>query len=357
MAKGNIVKNSIITALFTVFLMLVFSIVGVLNKTDRSLFQNRNSNIDSNKNIKIGFSLGTLKEERWIKDRDILMAKAGELGADIIVQNANNDDQDQLKQVRYLLEQDVDVLIIVPNDLNKAANAVELAKRQGIPVISYDRLVMNSNVDLYITFDNVKVGELMAKGITKNMTEGDLLIINGAKTDNNTKMIKQGYDTILNPLVAEGKVNIIAEDWAADWLKEHAFMVVDDLLQGNIRIDAVIAGNDSLAEGVIEALSEHRMTGKVAVTGQDADLAACQRVVEGTQLMTIYKPIEKLAEAAVEMSISLVRGEPLNVEEYINDGTYDVKYYVLDPIAVDKGNINDTIIRDGFHLKDEVYRN
>lgn len=357
MAKGNIVKNSIIAALFTVFLVLVFSIVSVLSKPDRSLFQSRNSNNDSNKNIKIGFSLGTLKEERWIKDRDILMAKAGELGADIIVQNANNDDQDQLKQVRYLLQQDIDVLIIVPNDLNKAANAVELAKRQGIPVISYDRLVMNSNVDLYITFDNVKVGELMAKGIIENMPAGNLLIINGAKTDNNTKMIKQGYDKVLNPLVAEGNINIIAEEWAADWLKEHAFMVVDDLLQGNTRIDAVIAGNDSLAEGVIEALSEHRMTEKVTVIGQDADLTACQRIVEGTQLMTIYKPIEKLAETAVEMSISLVRRKPLNIEEYIYDGTHDVKYYVLDPIAVDKENIDDTIIRDGFHLKDEVYRN
>lgn len=357
MAKGSIVKNTIIAVLFTVLLVLVFSIVSVLNKTDRSLFQNSNTNMDSSDKIKIGFSLGTLKEERWIKDRDILMAKARELGADIIVQNANNDDQDQLEQVGYLLKQGIDVLIIVPNDLNKAANAVELAKRQGIPVISYDRLVMNSDVDLYITFDNVKVGELMAKRITENMKAGNLLIINGAKTDNNTKMIKQGYDKVLNPLVEEGKINIIAEEWAADWLKEHAFKVVDDLLQDRVRIDAVIAGNDSLAEGVVEALSEHRMTGKVLITGQDADLTACQRIVEGTQLMTIYKPIEKLAEAAVEMSIRLVRGETLNVEEYINDGTYDVKYYVLDPIAVDKENIDETIIRDGFHLRDEVYRN
>lgn len=357
LAKGSIVKNTIIAVLFTVLLVLVFSIVSVLNKTDRSLFQNSNTNMDSSDKIKIGFSLGTLKEERWIKDRDILMAKARELGADIIVQNANNDDQDQLEQVGYLLKQGIDVLIIVPNDLNKAANAVELAKRQGIPVISYDRLVMNSDVDLYITFDNVKVGELMAKRITENMKAGNLLIINGAKTDNNTKMIKQGYDKVLNPLVEEGKINIIAEEWAADWLKEHAFKVVDDLLQDRVRIDAVIAGNDSLAEGVVEALSEHRMTGKVLITGQDADLTACQRIVEGTQLMTIYKPIEKLAEAAVEMSIRLVRGETLNVEEYINDGTYDVKYYVLDPIAVDKENIDETIIRDGFHLRDEVYRN
>ena len=162
MSKENKLKNSIIALLFTVFLMLILSIASILNRTDRGFFQS-DKNIEEREKIKIGFSLGTLKEERWIKDRDILIAKARELGADIIVQNANNDDQDQMKQVRYLLEQNIDVLIIVPNDLNKAAHAVELAKRQGIPVISYDRLVLNSNVDLYVTFDNVKVGELMAK--------------------------------------------------------------------------------------------------------------------------------------------------------------------------------------------------
>ena len=111
--------------------------------------------------IKIGFSLGTLKEERWIRDRDILMAKAKEMGAELIVQNANNDDKDQLKQVKYLLEQKIDVLILVPNDNIKSAKAVELAKEQGVPVISYDRLVLNADIDLYVSFDNFKVGELM----------------------------------------------------------------------------------------------------------------------------------------------------------------------------------------------------
>ncbi|MDF2892480.1 MAG: monosaccharide-transporting ATPase [Clostridia bacterium] len=357
MVKNRILKNTIITMLFIVLFALVFSIIRIINTQDIYAYKNEQAVLEGNKKVKIGFSLGTLKEERWIKDRDILMAKARELGADIIVQNANNDDQDQLKQVKYLLEQGIDVLIIVPNDLNKAATAVEMAKKQGVPVISYDRLVMNSNVDLYITFDNVKVGELMAKRITKTMKTGNLLIINGAKTDNNTKMIKQGYDKILEPLVEDGKIDIISEEWAADWLKEYAFKVVDETLQRKTKINAVIAGNDSLAEGVIEALSEHRMTGDVIVIGQDADLTACQRIVEGTQQMTIYKPIEKLAEATVKMAIRLVNKEPLNVNEYIHDGRYDVLYYVLDPIAVDKENIDETIIRDGFHIKDEVYRN
>ena len=356
MFKNRHLKNFVIAILFVVFFGLVFSIVSILKESGMEAFEDGKRGNDNENQIKIGFSLGTLKEERWIKDRDIMMARARELGADIIVQNANNDDQDQLKQVRYLLDQGIDVLIIVPNDLNKAATAVEMAKKQGVPVISYDRLVLNSNVDLYITFDNMKVGELMAERIAKTMDTGNVLIINGAQNDNNTAMIKQGYDKILQPLVESGKINIIGEEWAANWLKEYAFKVVDEALQKKLKINAVIAGNDSLAEGAIEALSEHRLTDEVRVIGQDADLTACQRIVEGTQLMTIYKPIEKLAEATVEMAIRLVRNEPLNIDDYISDGKYNVRYYVLEPIAVDKNNIDDTIIRDGFHLKNEVYR-
>lgn len=308
-------------------------------------------------NIKIGFSLGTLKEERWIKDRDILMAKVKELGADILVQNANNNDNDQLKQVRYLLDQGIDILIIVPNDLRKASYAVELAKRKGVKVISYDRLVLNSDIDMYISFDNVKVGKFMAEYALKKSPRGNYVIINGPISDNNTNMIKEGYDKILEPKVKKGDIEIICEERAPNWMKEYAFKVTDELIQAGNKIDVIIAGNDGLADGVIEALSEHRLAGKTIVVGQDADLTACQRVVEGTQLMTVYKPIEKLAEATAKVAISLARGENLNIQNTIYNGKYYVPYYVLEPIVVDKKNIDNTVIKDGFHMKDDVYRN
>ena len=354
--KNNRLKVAVVTLLTLVLCVLVFNVIRDLGKPTFRGIDNDKQDTGEKRKIKIGFSLGTLKEERWIKDRDILMAKARELGAEIIVQNANNDDQDQLKQVKYLLEQGIDVLIIVPNDYYKSADAVDLAKRQGIPVISYDRLVLNANVDLYITFDNVKVGKLMASSLLEKMKLGNLLIINGAKNDNNTSMIKEGYDKVLKPYVAGGEINIVGEEWAPNWLKEYAFSVVDAALQKDTKIDAIIAGNDSLAEGAIEALSEHRLTEKIIVIGQDADLGACQRIVEGTQFMTIYKPIEKLAESTVEKAIKLVERKPLDIAETIFNGKYNIPYYVLEPIAVKRSNIDSTIIRDGFHLKDDVYR-
>lgn len=305
----------------------------------------------------IGFSLGTLKEERWLKDRDILIAKIKEMGAEIIVQNANNDDQDQLKQVKYLLEQNIDVLIIVPNDLEKAASAVEMAQRQGVKVISYDRLVLKSNADLYISFDNEKVGEFMAEYVMEKINnKGNILIVNGANRDHNTKMIKQGYDKVLSDKIKDGSIGIIAEEWADNWMKEYAFEETVKAIQAGKKIDGVIAGNDSLAEGAIEALSEHRLAGKVFVVGQDADLSACQRIVEGTQLMTVYKPIEKLAGETARLAVMLAKGENLKVKNTIYDGRFDIPYYELEPIPVDMNNIDSTIIKDGFHMKEEIYR-
>jgi D-xylose transport system substrate-binding protein len=343
--------------LIFVLMLLFYFVMKRLDIIDIESYFNQKTLVQNDEKLVIGFSLGTLKEERWLKDRDILIAKVKEMGADIIVQNANNDDQDQLKQVKYLLEQNIDVLIIVPNDLEKALNAVELAKRQGVKVISYDRLVLKSNADLYISFDNEKVGELMAKYVVEKVHEGNVLIVNGAKRDHNTKMIKQGYDRVLGDKVKDESINIIAEEWADNWMKEYAFEETVRLIQGGKRVDGIIAGNDSLAEGAIEALSEHRMAGKVFVVGQDADLSACQRIVEGTQLMTVYKPIEKLAGEAARLAVMLAKGESLKIEKTIYDGKYDIPYYELEPIPVDKGNMDSTIIKDGFHMKEEVYRN
>ncbi|SMB99484.1 xylose-binding protein [Thermanaeromonas toyohensis ToBE] len=349
--KLNFISGRLYQDFFFLFLILLF--ITLLASCTQ---QGSPAPLEEKAKIRIGISLGTLKEERWLRDRDILMAKLKELGAEVFVQNANNDDEDQLKQVKYLLDQQIQVLILVPNDLKKAATAVQMAKRQGVKVISYDRLVTESNVDLYISFDNIKVGRFMAQYLVNRVPRGNYLIVNGATTDHNTKMIKEGYDSILKDRVASGNIKILAEEWAPNWMVEYAFKVTDDILQSGKRIDAVIAGNDSLAGGVIKALAERRMAGSTLVTGQDADLAACQRIVEGTQAMTVYKPIAKLAEKTAGMALKLARGETLDTKDTIYDGKYFVPSYVIEPISVDKNNIDETVIKDGFHSSQDVYR-
>lgn len=301
--------------------------------------------------FRVGISLGTLKEERWIKDRDILMSRIKDLGGDAIVMNANNDDDDQIKQVKYLVSQDIDVLILVPNDLKKASQAVAYAKSKGVKVISYDRLVVDSDVDYYISFDNEKVGEEMGRYIKSKLSTGDVLVINGAKSDHNTQIIKDGYSKTLK---TDG-IKLLGEYWAEDWLTEYAYDTTEKLLADGKAFKAILAGNDALAGAAIRALSEYKLAGKIIVVGQDADLSACQRIVDGTQSMTIYKPIHQLAEVTAKVAYNLAVNHSAETTNQLRNGRYVVPYIYISPIVVDATNMDQTIIKDGFHLKDEVY--
>lgn len=353
--KPNL-RKSLIIVLLLILLSLFVMIAYQTNIYLKSEKDTKSTVLPSEKLIKIGLTLGTLKEDRWIKDSELLQAKAAEYNVELIILNANNDDKDQIDQVKYLINQDIDVLMIVPTDFKISAEAVALAKNKSIPVISYDRLVQNADVDLYISFDNFKVGQLMAQKLVEKENIENILIINGAKSDYNTSLIKEGYDSILSPYIEQGRIKIIEEYWADNWLKEKAFDYTESILKDGYDIDAILAGNDSLAEGIFEALSEYRLSGKVGLVGQDADLTACQRIVEGNQLMTVYKPINELVSVAIEMCIKLAKGEEIVTDNTINDGTYDVKCFFLSPIPVDISNMDNTIIKDGFHLKSDIYR-
>ena len=316
-----------------------------------------NSHSGSRRPIRIGLAIATLQEERWRRDRDDFAERARQLGAELFIQNANNDQQEQYQQVEYLISHKIDVLVIVPHDLNQAAAAVQLAKRAGIKVISYDRLIRNANLDLYISFDNVKVGELMAEYLTNRVPSGNYVIINGAPTDNNCYMFNQGYKNVLASFIKDGRIKIIFEAWAEDWKPEYAYQYIQSLLTQGKQFNAVIAANDNLASAVIEALSEWRLAGKIAVVGHDADLSGCQRIVEGTQLMTVYKPIRKLAYRAADLAVTIASGKPFKTNHVPTfNGKHFIPSEIITPIPVDKETM-DLIIKDGFHRQDEIYIN
>ncbi len=314
-------------------------------------------NAQNIKPIKIGLAMATLQEDRWRRDRDYLKERIEQLGGELLVQNANNDQQKQLQQVEYLLSQKIDLLIIVPHDLNEAASAAQLAKKAGIKVISYDRLIRNADIDLYISFDNYKVGEFMAEYLIDKVPTGNYVIINGAPTDNNCYMFNQGYKNVLNHYLEENKIKIIFEAWAEDWRPEDAYQYIQTLLAQGKKFDGVIAANDSLASAVIEALSEWRIAGKVMVVGHDADLSGCQRIVEGTQLMTVYKPIRNLAYQAADFAMALVAEKDIKTNgQPIFNGKHFIKSEIINPIPINKENM-EIVIKDGFHRKDDIYLN
>jgi D-xylose transport system substrate-binding protein len=306
--------------------------------------------------VRIGLSMDTLKEERWQRDRDLFVARAKELGAEVLVQSANGDDRVQTQQADNLLTQGVDVLVVIPHNGEVAASIVEAAKRRNVPVISYDRLIRSSEPDLYISFDNEKVGEMQAQYLLDKAPKGNYVLIGGAPTDNNALLFRKGQMKALQPAIDRGDVKVVSDQWAKDWLASEALRITEDALTKSGRdVAAVVASNDATAGGAVSALEVQGLAGKVAVSGQDADLAALQRVVAGKQSMTVYKPVHLLARRAAEAAVSLAHGEKVQSDGAVNNGRVDVPSILLQPIVVDKNNLVDTVVKDGYQKYDAVY--
>lgn len=309
--------------------------------------------------ILIGFSMDTLKESRWQVDRDLFVSRAKALGAKVKVNSANSDDTIQLRDVNAFISDGVDVIVIVPHDGAAMAQAVRNAHNAGIPVIAYDRLITGSDLDLYVTFNNVKVGEAQARYLVERMGgNGKIIRIYGAPTDNNARLFKQGQDNILKPYIDAGDIIVIHEDWASDWQPQAAKRITNAAITHHGHdFDAILASNDGTAGGAIQALKEEGLAGKVLVTGQDADLAAVQRIVDGTQAMTVYKPVKALAYGAAELAVKMAKGKPLIAKFELHNGFKQVPSVFLQITTVDKGNLLNTVVADGFRSYDDVYRN
>ena len=307
----------------------------------------------------IGLSMDTLKEERWQGDRDLFLTHANKLGAEVLVQSANSDDTRQVSDVQALISRGVDVLVIVPHNGGAMAKAVNMAHEAGIPVLAYDRLITDCDLDLYMTFDNVKVGELQAQFLVDRLPKGGkkkIVRIYGAKTDHNALLFKQGQDNILGPLISRGEFEVVHEDWTQDWKPENAKKIANAAItRAGPNFEAILASNDGTAGGAIQALSEEGLAGKILVTGQDAELSACQRIVNGTQAMTIYKPLSQLAKQAAEVALKMAKGKPVVAPGKLNNGKIDVPSILLDVVVVTKDNMQDTVIKDGFHTAAEIY--
>lgn len=319
--------------------------------------QQEDASEDQDPGIRIGITFDSFIIERWQRDRDVFVSAAQELGAEVNVQNANGDMNEQIAQIDYFIEKKMDVIVIVQvasdENVRGLKDAVSRAHRAGIPVVAYDRLILDADVDLYISFDNEEVGRLMARHMREHLQDqGTILQICGPMEDYNVPQVMRGFDEVLRG----GQLDVAKTEHAAGWLPETGFLVTSSYLSENQTPDGIMCGNDSIAGQAIRALSERRLAGRVCVVGQDADLDACQRIVEGTQCMTVYKPVEKLARRAAEMSVNMAKGETVNTAETMHDGSHDVPYERLAPMAVTKENM-DEIITGKYHEESDIYLN
>lgn len=300
-------------------------------------------------------------------DRPYFEQKFKELcpSCEIIYSNANQDANQQLAQAEAALTNGAQVLVLDPVDSAAAAVIADKAKAQGVPVISYDRLILNSDgVSYYISFDNERVGQLQAQSLVEklkasNIQKPQIVMINGSPTDNNASLFKKGAHSVFDPLVSSGELVIAKEYDTPDWSPDQAQNEMQQALTalGN-KVDGVYAANDGTAGGAIAAMKSAGVSPLPPVTGQDAELAAIQRILIGEQYMTVYKAIRPEAEVAAELAYLLLTKQPVPASltngKTVNNGKIDVASVLLTPIAVTKENIADTIIKDGFWTVEQI---
>jgi D-xylose transport system substrate-binding protein len=230
-----------------------------------------------------------------------------------------------------------------------ANRMVDAAKAANVKVISYDRLVPNSDVDLYVSFDRLEIGRMQAEYLVKLAPVGNYVLIAGSPSAEDAKTLHDAQMSVLQPYVDRGDIKVVADGYTKDWLPSEAYLFMLKAIDSAQRkIAAVVASNDGLAGGAIQALSEHGLAGKVAVSGQDADLAAVISIAQGTQTMTVYKSVVNEGARAAEEAVRLAKGEKVHGNGTVSNGKIKVPAILLKPVAVTKDNIKTTVVKDGF---------
>jgi len=290
----------------------------------------------------IGFTMDSFDIPRWQRDRDTFVRAVEKAGGKVLVQSANSDDATQVANIKAFVTRHVDVIVIVPHNGAALSAAINEAAAAHIPVVAYDRFISNADIACFVGFDNHQVGELQAGYVADRLPAGKkarIVRIEGAPTDPNATEFKQGQDKVLDPLIKAGKVEIVYEDWAKDWSADAGKDILHAAItKAGLPFDAIIAANDGLAGAAADVLADAKANVPL-ITGQDADRSALARIKEGTQSMTVYKPVDKLAVLAAEVAVGFAHGQPPGAKSTINNGTKDVPSVIYPVEAVDQKNL------------------
>ncbi|MFC6019568.1 sugar ABC transporter substrate-binding protein [Plantactinospora solaniradicis] len=318
---------------------------------------------DTEKTPKIGVILpDSASSDRWeTADRKYLEEAFKAAGVDSVIQNAQGDKAQFQTIADQMMTDGVNVLMIVNLDSGTGKAVLDKAKTQGVLTIDYDRLTLGGSAEYYVSFDNEAVGKLQGEGLVKCLTDKNvqkpvIAELNGAETDNNATLFKNGYDGVLKAKYDSGEYVKGPDQWVPGWDNAQAGTIFEQMLtQQNGKIDGVLAANDGLGNAVISMLKKNKLNGKVPVTGQDATVQGLQNILAGDQCMTVYKAIKKEADAAAELAIALAKGEKKTTEKTVKDpeGGRDVPSVLLEPKAIYKENVKD-VVTDGFVTKDAL---
>jgi D-xylose transport system substrate-binding protein len=303
----------------------------------------------------------TKSSVRWeTADRPLLEDAFKTAGVPVEIQNAQGDKSTQQQQAEQAITNGAKIILLTNLDSGSGAAIETQANAKGVKVIDYDRLTLKGKADYYVSFDNVKVGELQGQGLVDCLGGAGtpkIAELNGSPDDNNATLFAQGYNSVLDPMFKDGKATKVADQSVPDWDNQQALTIFEQMLQkSNNKIDGVLAANDGLANSVISALKARKLK-QIPVTGQDATTQGLQNILTGDQCMTVYKAIKAEADAAAKLAIALAKGEepPAGlVNGKSDDGARQVPSALLTPVAVTKDNIKDTVLADGFVKREEL---
>lgn len=308
------------------------------------------------KSPKIGILIHNYENERWTKDKDYLVENLRQLGAEVMLDEAGNDQNKQISQAQIMIKNGADVLIVVPINQDAAAKIVEMAHESNVKVIAYDRLINGCKLDYYVSANSTHIGELQASYLTSLNPKGKYALICGSKYDNNSMRLFLGQMNVLQTYMENFDIQVVYSEFTEDWTAAEGVLHANRILDQNPdTITAIIAGNDNIASGVIEALKKRGMEGKIMIAGQDAELVNIKAIINGSQTCTILKPLKAMAQATAELAVSLALEKPLTMT-FTNEsnGKSLVKSILIDAIVVNKNNIEETIIASGYHTSAEL---
>ena len=314
---------------------------------------------------KIGLSFSDFATERWPIERDLMTKQLTGMGFDVISQEANHDPKLQNDQIANMVTQGCKAIIVVAEDGDAAAAAVDEAAKKGVKVIAYDRLIKSPKIAAYVSFDNVDVGRNQAKGVLAAKGSGNFVLLGGSPTDNNAHLFRAGQMEVLNPLIKAGKIKVVADQWVENWDAANARNTMANILTATGgKFDAVVASNDGTALGALEAMKPSGLAGKVPISGQDATAAGCNSIVRGELTVTILKDTRKLTPLACELAGALAKGakvaglKPYKLADLTGDkkftGTVPCKF--LQVHQVTKENVKKLVVDSGFQTYEDVYK-
>lgn len=304
------------------------------------------SSCKNDETVKIGILMSE-QVGRWKIDSAMMREKADMYGAETFFAWGTLDPATQLQQADSILKLEPDVLIFVPSDAEVGAEIVSKAHKMDIPVISYDRLALNCDLDYYITFDNLKVGEFQASYAYTKVPTGKYAIISGPVSDNNAILFRDGQLNVLRQAIDSGQIEVIYDEHAVAWQEEEGYKMGKEVLTNYPDVDAFLAANDKFARGIIKAKHELDIQKDIIITGQDADLINLAALITGEQSMTIYKSLEASGYTAIINAVKIARNQLIREANFkINNGYKEVPSILLTPIMIDRRNIRSVLLED-----------